>query len=353
MTQLHSRAREKIAARIARWCGFYDSRRPPTSLFLIRCWSELGERPFPHRDNIEARVEYAWRKYQLMQEQLTWLDDDSLPYLDMYTGTEIFAAAFGCPVYDPENDMPFALPRIHSAEEAEQIPIPGLDAPSIRVLFSMADALVRRAGEGALLRMVDIQSPMDIAALIWDKVSFYPALIEAPETVSGLAGKVRTFLAQFLDAWFARYGKAYIAHYPDYYVPYGITLSEDEIGAVSGKLFNRFFLPELVSLSDRYGALGMHCCAHARHQWANFSKIPNLRLLNLVQPPEVTREAWDYFAGSVPQYHAYMGEGPAWTWPAQHLPDARMVYEIWVESKEEAQETTARMREAIKKHQGS
>lgn len=351
MTQLPAEAREAITARKERWNAFYDPNRPPTSMFLIRCWNELGERPFPRMDNIAERIDYTWRKYNLMLDQLAWLDDDSLPYMDLYTGTEIFAAAFGCQVYYPENDMPFAMPRVHSAEEAAEIEVPSLHAPATDVLFMMADEMRRRAGECALMRMVDLQSPMDIAALIWDKVTFYPAMIDQPEAVFSLAYQVRTFLTQFLDEWFSRYGKGYIAHYPDYYVPYGVTLSEDEIGAVSGRMFDQFFLPELVELSSRYGSLGMHCCANARHQWGHFDKIPNLRMLNLVQPPEVTREAWTFFADKVPQYHAYMGEGPAWTWPAQHPPEARMVYEIWVDSQEEALETSAKMRAAIKKHQ--
>ena len=336
-----------LAERKRRWLDLYDPGAPDRCLYLIRCEDKFTERPWPRLDNTWARVAWAWQKYQMQLEQLEWLADDSLPYLDVYTGTEIFAAAFGCPVYYPENDMPFAVPLVRSAEEADEISMPDLQVPVIAQLFEIADELRRRAEPDALMHMVDLQSPMDIAALIWDKTSFYPALIQNPQAVQRLTHKVQAFMIHFLDTWFERYGQAFIAHYPDYYMPYGITLSEDEIGAVSGKMFNNLFLPELVQLSERYGAFGMHCCAHARHQWSQFEKIPNLKMLNLVQPLEVLREANQFFAGKVALWPSLGGEGPAWTWPGQVPAAARVVFEIYVENREEAEETAGRMRAAL------
>ncbi|RPJ42794.1 MAG: hypothetical protein EHM21_12340, partial [Chloroflexi bacterium] len=284
MPKLSTETQSIINNRKQRWLDFYDPSKPPSSLFLIRYMPELGERPWPRPQEYEARLEWSWRKYQLQLEQLEWLEDDTLPFLDLYTGTEIFAAAFGCEVHYPENDMPFAMPRIRGAEEVDGIEMPGLDSPAITPLFAMAEELKRRAGPDALLHMVDLQSPMDIAALVWDKTQFYPALITHPEAVRALAGKIHTFMNRFLDEWFRRFGREFISHFPDYYMPRGITISEDEVGAVSGKMFESLFLPELAELSERYGGIGMHCCAHARHQWANFKKIPGLRLVNFVQP---------------------------------------------------------------------
>ncbi len=94
-------------------------------------------------------------------------------------------------------------------------------------------------------RMPDIQSPMDIAALIWVKSDFYIAMIEEPEAVRELAEKVRCLLTAFLDEWFRRYGTGYVAHFPTYWMEGGLTLSEDEVGAVNPAMFDTFFLPEL------------------------------------------------------------------------------------------------------------
>ncbi|MCK4376556.1 MAG: hypothetical protein KAX19_14565, partial [Candidatus Brocadiae bacterium] len=129
----------------------------------------------------------------------------------------------------------------------------------------------------------------------------------------------------------------------DYYMPVGITLSEDEVGAVNEEMFEEFFLPELVELSDRYGGIGMHCCADARHQWANFLKVPNLRLLNLIQSVEEVRSAYEFFAPHVPQMHSWFGEGPAWTWPEQFPEGARVAMEGTANSRDEALELSDRL----------
>jgi hypothetical protein len=119
----------------------------------------------------------------------------------------------------------------------------------------------------------------------------------------GLVEKVKALQFAFLDEWFRRYGQEFIAHYPDYYLPQGATLSVDEIGAVSGKMFLKYFLPDLIQFSERYGGLGMHCCANARHQWDHFKKIPGLRLLNINNQANILREAYPFFADFTCQWH--------------------------------------------------
>lgn len=327
----------ELCQRKQRWLDFLDISHPSHIVYLIRYAPELGTKPWPNPELKQARIEWIWQNYEYHLKRMNWLEDDSLPYLDMITGTEIFAEAFGCKIYRPEDNMPFALPFVTGAQQAARLKTPSLDAPCLTLAFEMADELRRRAGPEALFRLVDIQSPMDIAALIWEKQSFYTALVEAPQAVLELVAKVRTLLLAFLDEWFRRYSREFIAHYPDYYLPQGMSLSEDEIGAVSPLMFEKFFLPELVELSDRYGGLGMHCCANSRHQWNHFRKIPNLRLLNLNQPEPVLREAYSCFAEVVPQWHYGWDPGifPQ-EWLAQLPPQAHVVVDVTAESKEQA-----------------
>jgi hypothetical protein len=304
------------AARKTRWQRFYDLSGDTRFMLIVNDSEMLPKRPLPNPDLIPERIEWAWSVYQQRMAALEWLDDDRVPFLDPYTGTEIFAEAFGCPVHYTADKMPFALPLVHSAAEAARLRVPDLAATRLAVLFEIADELRRRAGGPAVMRLPDIQTPLDIVALIWDKHTFYPALLEDPDPVLELAEKVRELQTAFLDAWFARYGTEFIAHYPDYYMPSGLTLSEDEVGAVSPRIFEQYFLPELQYLARRYGSLGMHCCAHARHQWKGFLRIPNLKLINFVQPQAVLHEACTFFAGQACQMHNWsplpdLAAGPA------------------------------------------
>lgn len=340
--------RGTIDERKRRWCDFYDMTAPPRHVFLIRCNEALPERPLPHPDNRKERIDWAWGKYRRDLQRARWLDDDSIPHLDCYTGTEIFAEAFGCEVHRPANDMPFARPLIRNASEVSGLEVPGLDAPPLAMLFDIADELRRRAGPDAVVKMVDVQSPMDVAALIWDKSAFYVAIVDAPEAVRELSAKVRELLTAFLDEWLARYGRDFVAHYPDYYMPRGVTLSEDEVGSVSERTFEDMFLPELAELSKRYGGIGIHCCADARHQWGGFKRIPSFRMLNLVQPAEVLREAYGFFAGDVPQMHSWCGEGEPSLWPDQYPDSARVVLHPGAKTREEAARLAERLGEVCR-----
>lgn len=342
-------ARHGIAARKERWCDFLDMEKAPSHLFVVAYEPDEMARPWPWPDNQAARVAWAWESYKRQVARAEWLADDSLPYLDPYTGTEVFAEAFGCPVHRPEDDMPSARPLIESADEVPMVRVPDWSATPLALLFEIADELRRRAGENALMKLVDIQTPMDIAALIWEKSAFYTAMADEPNAVRDLSAKVCELLTAFLDAWFDRYGAELIAHYPSYYMPQGLTVSEDEVGSVSEEMFAEFFLPELAALSERYGGLGMHCCANARHQWEGFKAIPNLRLLNLVQPPEELRDAYAFFAGHVPQMHSWCGDGEPWTWPEQYPEGARVVLQATAKGRREAIELTEKLAQACRR----
>ena len=305
-------------------------------IIKIDYYKDLPERPIPCHDNVSKRIDWALRKYEMQMKQLNWLNDDKVPYLDVYTGTEIFAEAFGCKVQRPENDMPFALPLIKSANEVNKIEVPTINDTPLKEIFFIADELKKRAEKDAIFKLPDIQTPMDIAALIWDKSDFFMAMIESPKAVKQLSAKVKTLLFEFLDKWFARYGKELVAHYPDYYLPQGVTLSADEIGTINNDMFNKYFLPELKETSLRYQGLGIHCCANSRHQWKHIKKIPGLKLLNLVQPKEVLKEAYSYFADFVPQMHSWVGDGRPETWMENYPENAKVVIEVKADSKDNA-----------------
>lgn len=321
-----------IDRRKKRWRQFYDMSQPVSHMLLIRLGENEEGRPLPHPDKKQERIEWAWEKYLKQRERAAWLDDDAIPHLDVYTGTEIFAEAFGCKVHRANDKFPFALPLISKAAEVSRLRVPGLDTPCLEVLFEIADELRARAGSDALVKMVDVQSPMGIAALIWEKRGFYTALLDSPEAVQELADKVKQLLVAFLDAWFSRYGTELLAHCQDCYLPSGMTLSEDEIGSVSKDVCEEFFLPHLAELSDRYGGIGIHCCANARHQWEGIRRTRGLKLLNLVQPPAVLREAYSYFASAAAQVHSWCGDGDPLSWIDQWPGEARVVLQVPADS---------------------
>jgi len=80
---------------------------------------------------------------------------------------------------------------------------------------------------------------------------------------------------------------------------------------------------------------GHLCCAHARHQWEGFKRIPGLRLLNLVQPVELLKETYRAFA-FLPQMHSWCGKGDPMTWPAAYPTGSRVVIQVTAATRDEA-----------------
>jgi hypothetical protein len=345
-----------IDARKKRWNDFMVMDGENRFMVVVDFEGNIPPRPPLWPDKKRERIDWVIKRYEDLSQRAQWLNDDMIPHIDMLTGTEIFAEAFGCKVYRPEGEMPFARPLVHNAAEAIKLKIPEVENSSLSQLFEIADGIKAATGGNGVMRLPDIQSPMDIAALIWDKNDFYAALLEEPEAVKELAGKVLSLLTAFLDKWFDRYGHDFIAHFPFYYMASGLTLSEDECGSVSPGIFKEFFLPELSLLSQRYGCLGMHCCADSRHQWDHFLQIPNLKFLNLIQPGEIVNEAVTFFAGHLAQDHSevvnrskkerYFKGRPAWEWPKMVPNGVHMVLHAAVSTREEAIDMCNRFNDA-------
>jgi hypothetical protein len=290
-----------IEDRLADWHSFVE-KRSGTFMFHVNFPMPDDEKRLPPMPPLwpgmeKARIERRWAEYQLMLKKSSLVDDDRIPFISNITGTEIFAEAFGCEVHRPADNNPFAIPFVHGVAEADALKTPELSTSTLAPLFEIADELRRRGGPGSIMKPVDIQSPMDIVALIWDKADLFCAMVESPDAVKTLAEKVRNLLTAFMNEWFRRYGATFVAHYPDYVMHGGITMSVDEVGAVSEDMFREFFSGELAALSDHFGGLGIHCCADARHQWGNFRALPGLKFINHNVPP--TRDAREYVLDSL------------------------------------------------------
>jgi len=346
---------QTIKQRLARWNSFVEG-CSGTFMFHVTFPLPKQEAALPPApplwpDRVRERIERQWAEYEIMCKKVELVDDDRVPYLSNLTGTEIFAEAFGCRVHRPDDNMPFALPFIHTVAQADDIKTPNLSTSSLAYLFDIADELYRRGGPDAVMKTVDVQSPMDIVALIWDKADLFCAMIETPDAVKELAGKVKSLFIQFFDEWFRRYGTTFIAHYPDYVMHEGITVSVDEVGAINPEMFQEFFRDELVSLADHFGGLGIHCCADARHQWSNFRELPGLKVMNHNAPP--TRDARKYLLDAVRFYGdrvavvpvGWTPDGAPETWLTQFPEGTRVMLDVPAEDVSSATAIATRLQE--------
>lgn len=296
---------QELLTRKARWADLYVPEGDKQKFIYVVSYPTGEDVGWEHpwRERIASRIEVAWKGYCASMKHYKEVPDDTLPFLNIWTGTELFAEALGCKVSQPWNNMPFAIPFVKSIEDLEKVKVPKLEDSTLMDLFTMADELKRRAGSEALMSLPDMQTPLDVVAQIWDKTDLFVAMIEEPEVVQEFEEKVKGLQFAFIDEWFRRYGTEFIAHHPSYYMPKGITMSVDEIGSISPEMFDLFERDILNEMSDRYGAIGIHSCSDSEHQWGKLAEVKNLKLLNLYRGGACIDRAFKFFSPICAHWH--------------------------------------------------
>lgn len=311
----------------------------------------VGKRPrawFFEKKYIDATLEWSKRYYDEQVNLIEKLDDDRIPYLYIPTGTEIFGQSFGCKVKYPNDNMPFALPLIHDLKDVGKLKNTDIGDEPLSTILNMMDRLYDWAGDDAVTKLIDVQTPMDIMALLVEKTAYYIAMLDDPDILFNLVSQIKKVMFDFFDEWFNRYGNEYIAHFPDYFMKGGLSVSEDEIGAVSVELFEKYFLGELDEISEHFGGIGIHCCADSAHQWDNFAKVKNLKLLNLHQPNEIITKAYEHFENITVQFHNAQGTGDIDKWYTAKPKNARCVYNIEVNDIEEGKKVIENIQKTLR-----
>jgi len=295
---------------------------------------------------LDEWVDWEMRQYESRLEYLDALDDDGVPFLRLWTGTQLFAAAFGCDVHVFEDTPPAARPLVRSAADADKLREPSLDHPIFERIFEYGRRLQQRAGADAIIGVPDIQSPFDIAALVWNKEEMYIATMDTPDAVMRLVGKCHRLLEAFLKEFLTQFPQPNLCHCPYAWAPpvLGCWLSEDEAGAMSVSMFDEFCMPSLVGLSDSFGGIFVHCCATADHQYGNFLKLPNLRAMNRVFQEPGPKPAVDAFAGRAVLMNAWFDDDTMMSFLDMAQPESRFLFNMPGRPLDEARETYKRMR---------
>ncbi|HEY8665603.1 MAG TPA: uroporphyrinogen decarboxylase family protein [Tepidisphaeraceae bacterium] len=292
-------------------------------------------------------VDWFCRVYEARVCYSDEIEDDAVPYVSIATGTGVFASCFGSELHICPDNIAAARPAVTTAEDADRIPQPTLDAAPIRRIFQAAEQIRRRLGDDVPIGIPDIQSPFDIAALIWNKEDMFVAMIEEPEAVHRLASRCHHFLKRFLHAFIRDCTPVNLCHCPYAWAPpeLGAWLSEDEAGSISPQQFRDFCLPILTNLSHMFGGLFMHCCAKADYQYSNFRAIPNLRGLNRVFQAPGPKPAIDAFSGQTVLIQAWMSPPDIERMLALCKPNTRLLINMPAQPLDDARRTFEQLRE--------
>ena len=284
------------------------------------------------------------------------IGDDAVPYVNLNTNTGIFAAAFGCELHVYDEETPAcARPIVFDADGADKLETPPADAPPLSRIFELAKLARKEVGPDVPISVPDIQSPFDIAALIWEKIDFYIAAMQSPDAVKRLTAKCNDLLKAFLSEYQRRIGNVNMCHCPYAWArpELGVWLSEDEVGAISTEMFEQFALPSLTQLSETFGGIFMHCCATADHQYDNFKRVPNLRGLNRVFQEPGARPAIEAFTPDTVLMLAWYDEQKINETLDLALPETRFLFNLSACPIDEAKPAFERLRERCPRRSAS
>ncbi|MGC9360450.1 MAG: uroporphyrinogen decarboxylase family protein [Anaerolineae bacterium] len=300
-------------------------------------------------------LDWAVGNYERRLARHEVLGDDAIPYPMLSTGTQLFAAAFGCAVHSFEDSNPCALPLVQTPAEADALTVPSLEEPPLSRVFELGRLVRERVGPEVPIGVPDIQSALDIAALVWRKEDLFLAMIADPDAVQRLASKCQQLLIAFFERFCQELGEINYCHCPYAWAPpdLGVWLSEDEAGSISTPMFDRFCLPWLVELSERFGGLFMHCCADADHQYRSFAKIPNLYGLNRVFQEPGPRPAIDAFSGHTVLMQAWTPLDDAVAMLEIARPNTRFLFNMPAQPLDDARRTLDALREACAQHEAT
>ncbi len=217
---------------------------------------EMGDYAITDRP-VADWVPWALRNYEKAVKWQEEIGDDSVPYVQLNGTTGFFASAFGCPMHVFADNQACAGPLVTTVEEADRLPRPSLDSPSISRFFELAERVREELGPDAPISVPDIQTPFDIGALVWRKEDFYRAIIDDPDAVRRLVDKCHILLISFLDEFLSRFPECNLCQCVYGWAPpkLGCWFSEDEAGAISARMYEEFCLPTTIDLSEHYGGM--------------------------------------------------------------------------------------------------
>lgn len=259
-----------------------------------------------HGMDLEPWVAQFAREYAQEIRDLESVGDDRVPAAKLWTGSQIYAEAFGCEVHIYPSDPPASKPLVESPEEADQIQEPDMwNCPNIMRIFEFARKLLSELGPETPLAPPDMQSGFDIACQIWNKEQLFYALVEDKDAVHRLSEKCARFFKKVQQELRKEFPTMHPNHCPMNWTPpeLGVWISNDECGVMSNKMFREFMLPEIKDLSETFGGIGMHCCASAEHQFPIFNEIPGWYAFNRVPAQKGIETILDHFSGPQAPVH--------------------------------------------------
>jgi hypothetical protein len=210
------------------------------------------------------------------------IGDDRVPTVRVQFGTAQVAAAFGCKIVVPENNLPAAGSHmLAEAVDVQELAIPSLCAGWYGKLTEWTELWKENLPEGVHIQHPDIQSAFNSAHLIRGNdilTDFY----DNPDEVDVLLDKVTDFMIEI-----TRHTKSIISNDQDWFFDWGsmwkgfARISNCSMQMISPELYREHVLPRDTRFFEAIGGGRMHYCGITDAVIGEFFKVASITGLDV------------------------------------------------------------------------
>lgn len=210
------------------------------------------------------------------------IGDDRVPTVRVQFGTGQIAAAFGCSIHQPENNLPAAGgPVMSHAADVHQLPVPSLDAGWYGKLSLWTEIWKQHLPEGVHIQHPDIQSAFNSAHLIRGNdilTDFY----DHPDDLELLLDKVTDFMIAI-----TRHTKAAISDDTEWFFDWGALwkgtarISNCSMQMISPAFYRDHVLPRDKRFFETVNGGRVHYCGITGEVIDDYFRIPAIAGLDV------------------------------------------------------------------------
>lgn len=247
--------------------------------------------PTPSRSVEEARREFLDEEFQLKAQLASiaqrvrggfW--DDTVLCLHPLGGAQGWIVeAFGGKTEWFNDRPPYQHPIITEVRQIDNLRLDFGKSDLYNNIFRQMRFFRKIVGDKIPIGAPDVQSPVDVASMIFDYTGLVYAMIDEPQRVHALMRMVTDAIIQACHAFKKEMTYSLSAAF-NWWLPRGIFLADDLQAVLNADLYREFAVPYNEIMAAEFGGLGLHSCGRIMQNIENVVNTKGLFVFNTHDP---------------------------------------------------------------------
>jgi hypothetical protein len=210
-------------------------------------------------------------------------------FLEPWYGIGWVAGSFGAEYVWREGQAPDTGCPFKSVEDTAAVEtVPVEDTPIGQHILRMTEYFLEKTRGKLPMGLTDISSSLDVASVLIEANNLYLAFYDNPKGLQDLFRRIDERVAGFAAKQWERIGDrlAKPGHgFSSSRAFEGLGISGDTMLMVSNELYERYEVPSLEAMGERFGGVVFHSCGNWTDRIPVIKKISNLRMIDAAFGP--------------------------------------------------------------------